>query len=68
MIEQPADTRLQALELFRLEKVSFGRAAELCKMPLADFMDFAASHGVPPLRYSDEDLEDERRVIDRILE
>jgi len=49
--------RLLALELFREEKVSLGR--------VADFMDFAAKHGVPPLRYSHEDLEEERRITDR---
>jgi len=29
-------------------------------------MDFAAKHGVPPLRYSFEDLEEERRSVDRL--
>ena len=48
--------RLLALELYREDKVSLGRAAELCQTPLAAFMDFAAKHGVPPLRYSFEDL------------
>jgi predicted HTH domain antitoxin len=57
--------RLLALELFREEKVSLGRAAELCETPLADFIDFAAKHGVPPLRYSHEDLDEERRTTDR---
>lgn len=52
--------RLLALELYREEKVSLGRAAELCQTPLASFMEFAASHGVPPLRYKFEDLEEER--------
>lgn len=58
--------RLLALELYREEKVSLGRAAELCETPLAAFMDFVALHGVPPLRYSLEDLEEERRPIDRV--
>ena len=58
--------RLLALELYREEKVSLGRAAELCRTPLAAFMDFAAKHGVPPLRYSYEDLEEERRSTDRL--
>ena len=58
--------RLLALELYREEKVSLGRAAELCHMPLAAFMDFAAKHSVPPLRYSHEDLEEERRSADRL--
>lgn len=58
--------RLLALELYREAKVSLGRAAELCETPLAAFMDFAARHGVPPLRYSYEDLEEERRSTDRV--
>jgi hypothetical protein len=33
-------------------------------MPLATFMDFAAKHGVAPLRYSFEDLEQERQSAD----
>ena len=57
--------RLLALELYREDKVSLGRAAELCQTPLAAFMDFAAKHAVPPLRYSFEDLEEERRSADR---
>jgi predicted HTH domain antitoxin len=58
--------RLLALELYRESKVSLGRAAELCQTPLAAFMDFAAKHGVPPLRYGFEDLEEERRSADRL--
>jgi predicted HTH domain antitoxin len=58
--------RLLALELYREDKVSLGRAAELCQTPLATFMDFAARHGVSPLRYSSEDLEEERRSTDRL--
>ena len=58
--------RLLALELYREDKVSLGRAAELCHTPLAAFMDFAAKHGVPPLRYSLEDLEEERQSVDRL--
>jgi predicted HTH domain antitoxin len=58
--------RLLALELYREDKVSLGRAAELCETPLAAFMDFVAKRGVPPLRYSFEDLDEERRSTDRI--
>jgi predicted HTH domain antitoxin len=57
--------RLLALELYREDKVSLGHAAELSRTPLAAFMDFAARHGVPPLRYSYEDLEEERPSTDR---
>lgn len=58
--------RLLALELYREDKVSLGRAAELCQTPVAAFMDFAAKHGVPPLRYSFEDLDGERQIADRL--
>jgi predicted HTH domain antitoxin len=58
--------RLLALELYREDKVSLGRAAELCRTPLAQFMDFAAKHGVPPLRYTLQDLDGERRSSDQI--
>jgi predicted HTH domain antitoxin len=58
--------RLLALELYREDKVSLGRAAELCQTPLTTFMDFAAKHGVPPLRYSFEDLEEERQIADHL--
>lgn len=58
--------RLLALELYREDKVSLGRAAELCQTPLAAFMDFVAKHGVPPLRYSLEDLQEERRSTDHL--
>jgi predicted HTH domain antitoxin len=58
--------RLLALELYREDKVSLGRAAELCQTPLAAFMEFAAKHGVPPLRYSFEDLEEERKTAERL--
>jgi len=56
--------RLLALELYREDKVSLERAAKLCETPLAAYMDFVAKHGVPPLRYSYEDLEEERRSTD----
>jgi len=58
--------RLLALELYREDKVSLERAAELCQTPLAAFMDFTAKHAVPPLRYNHEDLEEERRSTDRL--
>jgi predicted HTH domain antitoxin len=58
--------RLLALELFREDKVSLGRAAELCQTPLAAFIEFVARHGVPSLRYGGADLEEERRSIDRL--
>ncbi|MBZ5525035.1 MAG: UPF0175 family protein [Acidobacteriia bacterium] len=58
--------RLLALELYREDKISLGRAAELCQTPLVAFIDFVTKHGVPPLRYSFEDLEEERRSTNRL--
>jgi len=55
-----------ALELFREGTVSLGRAAELCATPLAAFMDFAADHGVPPLRYGLEQLEEDRATLAKL--
>jgi predicted HTH domain antitoxin len=55
--------RLLALELFREEKVSLGRAAELCHTPLATFMDFVAAHNVSPIRYGLGELEEDRRTL-----
>src|SRR5207244_11651995 len=58
--------RLLALELFREEKVSLARAAELCATPLESFIDFAADHGVPPLRYGPDELDEDRRSFDAL--
>ena len=58
--------KLIALELFREGTVSIGRAAELCATPLAAFMDFAAAHGVSPLNYGLEQLEEDRRTLAKL--
>jgi predicted HTH domain antitoxin len=58
--------RLLALALYREDKVSLGRAAEISHTPIAAFMDFAAKHAVPPLRYSFEELEEEHRSTDEL--
>ena len=58
--------RLLALELYREDKVSLGRAAELCATPLAAFMDFASSHGVPPLNYDASALEEDWRTLEKL--
>jgi len=49
-------TRLLALELYRDDKVSLGRAAELCHTRVEQFMEFAGRHNVP-LRYGAKELE-----------
>jgi len=58
--------RFLVLELFRERKVSLGRAAELCSMPLAAFMKFSAERGVPPMTYSLDDLEADHQTIERL--
>jgi predicted HTH domain antitoxin len=55
--------RLIALELFREEKISLGRAAELSRTPVAVFMDFAAAHEVSPIQYGATELEEDRRTL-----
>jgi len=61
-----AAARLLALELYREDKVSLERAAALCQTPLAGFMEFAAQHAAPPLRYNSEDLDQERSSTDHL--
>ena len=66
----PADAsresaRLLALELYRENKVSLGRAAELCEMPIEAFMVFAGKHEAP-LHYSVSDLEEDRLTLERL--
>ena len=58
--------KLLALELFREDLVSLGRAAELCGVSLAEFMDFAAERGAP-LHYTMEDLAQDQQLIERLL-
>jgi predicted HTH domain antitoxin len=57
--------RLLALELYREGKVSLGRAAELCHTPFEQFMEFAGRHEVP-LHYDADDLEEDRRTLQRL--
>ena len=61
----PDAARLLALELFREDKVSLGRAAELCATPIEQFMEFAGRHDVP-LHYGMDDLEEDRRTMKRL--
>jgi predicted HTH domain antitoxin len=66
----PADAsresaKLLALELYRENKVSMGRAAELCGMPIEAFMVFAGKHEAP-MHYSVSDLEEDRVTLERL--
>jgi predicted HTH domain antitoxin len=57
--------KLVALELFREDKVSLGRAAELCRTPIEVFMQFAGERAVP-LHYGTTELEEDRRTMERL--
>jgi predicted HTH domain antitoxin len=56
---------LLALELYREDKISLGRAAELCQMAIERFMEFSSRHNVP-LHYGIQDLEEDRRTLERL--
>jgi predicted HTH domain antitoxin len=51
--------RLLALELYREDKVSLGRAAELCHTPIEQFMEFAGRQNAP-LHYGADELDEDR--------
>ena len=58
--------RLLALELYRENRVSLGRASELCQMPVEQFMEFAAQHNASLHYYGSEELEEDRRTLERL--
>ena len=55
-----------ASELFREDKASLGRAAELCQTPIEDFIEFAAARDVP-LHYGTEQFGEHRVTILQLL-
>ena len=57
--------KLIALELFREDKISLGRAAELCQTPIEAFIDYVGRHGVP-LHYGLDDLHEDWQTIERL--
>jgi predicted HTH domain antitoxin len=57
--------KLLALELFREDKISMGRAAQLCRILIEAFMEFAANHDVP-LHYGIAELEEDRRTLAKL--
>ena len=54
-----------AMELYREEKLSLGRAAELCQLAVEQFMEFAAQHNLP-LHYGIDELDEDRRALERL--
>jgi predicted HTH domain antitoxin len=66
----PADASKEAamlltLELYRENKISLGRAAELCQTPVEAFLVYAGRHEAP-IHYSVSDLEEDRRTLDHL--
>ena len=57
--------RLLALELFREDKISLGRAAELCETPVEAFLEFASDRQVA-LHYGTAELEEDRLTFQRL--
>jgi predicted HTH domain antitoxin len=56
---------LVALELFREERVSLGRAAELAGLSVEEFMEFSENRRVP-LHYTEDDLAEDRNTATRL--
>jgi predicted HTH domain antitoxin len=66
----PADAsrdsaRLLALELYRENGISLGRAAELYNMPVEAFLVFSGKRKVP-IHYGLPDLEEDRATLERL--
>jgi predicted HTH domain antitoxin len=57
--------RLLAVELYREGKASLGRAAELCQMPIEQFMEFVSLHDAP-LHYGAVDLAQDLHTLERL--
>jgi len=51
-----------ALQLFRERRLSFGKAADLAEMPLADFMDLTREQKIPLADYSEGELRTEIKL------
>jgi predicted HTH domain antitoxin len=60
-----AVAELLALELYRERAVSLGRAAELCGVSIAEFIEFAGGREVE-LDFDLDALEDDRRVLENL--
>lgn len=58
-------THLLALELFREDRVSLGRAAELAGVGVEEFMEFSSRRHVP-LHYSPADLAEDQATAERL--
>jgi len=55
-----------ALEKYSKGEISLGRAAELAKMPLADFMKIAAKRKIP-INYSEKNLKQDFESVEEVF-
>lgn len=55
-----------AIEYFKAGKLSLGKAAELAEMNKTDFMIFLGKQGVAVINYSEDDLENELKILDNL--
>lgn len=55
-----------ALGLFRDQKISIGRAVELCGVTVAEFHEFARQHAVPILQYGSEQQAEDARALAKL--
>lgn len=54
------------LELYREGKISSGKAAEILDMERFEFIRYAGMKGIPFIRISPEELEEEVRLLEEI--
>jgi len=59
--------KLIALELFREERVSLGKAAELAGMALEDFMTLTSERAIP-LHYTTSDWRDDNQTARKLAQ
>jgi predicted HTH domain antitoxin len=48
-----------AMELYRMQKLSMGKASELAEMDKIDFMFQLGKHDIPSINYDEDDFRDE---------
>lgn len=53
-----------AMELYKMQKLSMGKAAELAEMNKVDFMFELGKHEIPTINYDEDDFRDE---VERIM-
>ena len=58
---------LLALELFRQERISSGKAAELLGVSKWDFVQLLAQHRIPYFTQSEDELEAEVAIAEQLL-